>query len=470
MRVTGQTAYITERMHTDNLILVDPLTVTAMSDFLVGEKEDEYDDTAARQLENDKRALLDSDFDTFLDPAVDQHSDFYVAMERDKHAAHLVAGTSFLDLNSMILKTECNNVYESMNENDMQKLRTLMWDVYVPHIKESLQDEIHPGRGMNDFQAQMYVVHLSVRVAQAMQLVFELNQKKSFSAVAKTAYEVALQDVLYHPSLKGKVHAMQYAKLINYLRRHPQYSTAFNTYVGYKLLRQQLVRGGGAGTNRKSNDAERLHDEAANRLWSVLEENPAVYSDFTLASKPYTMEWHHLYYKEVASTLYHKLADSGNAAANTMYSNISSETRHKNRAEFKVQLDKVSSEGTTGVVQGSTSGARSRPMMDIVGAINETRETVALGTAKRTNTGSTFTTARLTPATAVDTDSGLHGPHVGSKRPWNSAAGGANTNSTGANTNSTGAIDTDNTGMTNTRMLAACASLFSRNVFSGGSD
>jgi hypothetical protein len=425
-----------------------------MTDFVVGGNSDDYDDSAARQLENDKRTLLDADFESFLDPALDEHSDFYTAMQRDKHAAHLVAGTSFLDLNSMILKTECNNVYESMNENDMQKLRTLMWDVYVPHIKESMQDQIQPGRAMNDFHAQMYVVHLSVRVAQAMQLVFELNQKKSFSAVAKTAYEVALQDVLYHPHFKGRVSSMQYTKLINYLRRHPQYSTAFNTYVGYKLLRQQLVRGGGSGTNRKSNDAERLHDEAANRLWSVIQENPAVFRDFTQAPKPYTMEWHHLYYKEVAKTLYNKLADSGNSASTTKYSEFTGPQRQKMREEFGEKLKDVGEykKIEAAVVPPGTSGTATqhRPAMDIVSAIQETRETVSQGPSKRT----AYTTATITPATTAF-GSTLSCQHTAPN------GGATHTNTV------PGVVGGDPVEAVNNRMMAACASLFNRNVFGG---
>jgi hypothetical protein len=193
---------------------------------LVGD-HDPYDEN---RVEREKRVEFDTGLGDFFDPAVDTHSSFYFAMERDKHAAHLVAGTSFLDLNHVILKTECNNAYESMNEEDMQKLRKLMWDVYVPHIQSEMQARVTDrGNAIDNFQAQMYVVHLSVRVAQALQLVFELNQKKSFSACVKTAYEVALQDVLYHPSLKGKVKPFQYKELINYLRRHEAFSTAFNT-------------------------------------------------------------------------------------------------------------------------------------------------------------------------------------------------------------------------------------------------
>jgi hypothetical protein len=275
----------------------------------------EYDSRADIAAEQAKREEYERGMGEFFDPAIDEHSEFYTAMELDKHAAHLVAGTSFLDLNTMILKTECNNAYESMNEDDMQRLRKLMWEVYVPHMKQTLESKIPIDRDdMQSFQAQMHVVHISVRVAQALQLIFELNQKKSFSAVAKTAYAVALQDVLYHPHMKRKVSSDQYPKLINFLRRHPTYATPFNTYVGYKLLRQQLVRGGGAGTNRKSNDAERLHDESANRLWSTLDENRNIYNEFFHATNPYHMEWHHLYYKEVADSLFKKLTaatDSG---------------------------------------------------------------------------------------------------------------------------------------------------------------
>ena len=262
------------------------------------------------RLENDNRKEFDRTFNDFFDPATDVHSSFYMAMSFDKKAAHIVSGASFLDLNNVILRTECNNAYETMNEDDMQRLRKLMWDVYVPDMKSRLQDEVNfTDQNMTSFKSQMYIVHLSIRVAQALQLIFELNQKKSFSAVVEAAYEMVLQDVLYHPFLKGKVHPEERTEMIHFLRRHPAYAAAFNTYVGYKLLRQQLVRGGGAGTNRKSNDAERFHDEAANRMWSVLQEFPSVYQDFKGSSKAYTMQWHHLYYKEVAETLFRKLSE-----------------------------------------------------------------------------------------------------------------------------------------------------------------
>jgi hypothetical protein len=422
-----------------------------MEEFIVGGNLDQYDDGKARQLENDKRALLDADFDTFLDPAVDEHSDFYMAMERDRNAAHLIAGTSFLDLNSMILKTECNNVYESMNESDMQKLRTLMWDVYVPHIKESMKDQIHPGRAMNDFHAQMYVVHLSVRVAQAMQLVFELNQKKSFSAVAKTAYEMALQDVLFHPHFKGRVEAIQYTQLINFLRRHPQYSTAFNTYVGYKLLRQQLVRGGGAGTNRKSNDAERLHDESANRLWSILQESPYIYTEFMNASKHYKMEWHHLYYKEVANTLYHKLADSGLKKSDPIYSDLTGQARQEGRQKFADGPLKQKIEDVT---------TSARPLgMDIVSAIQETRETVSLGPAKRTHVRPRFTTATITACASNGTRSNIE---VDSTQSSSDRQCVGSPDGNAAPTRSSSAVVGDTSDALNSRMRAACAALFSR--------
>jgi len=262
------------------------------------------------RIANDNRKEFDRTFNDFFDPATDTHSSFYNAMTLDKKAAHIVSGASFLDLNSVILRTECNNAYETMNEEDMQRLRKLMWDVYVPDMKARLQDEVNfNDQNMTSFKSQMYIVHLSIRVAQALQLIFELNQKKSFSAVVEAAYEMVLQDVLYHPFLKGKVQPEERSKFINFLRRHPAYAAAFNTYVGYKLLRQQLVRGGGAGTNRKSNDAERFHDEAANRMWSVLEEFPTVYQSFKDSTDAYTMHWHHLYYKEVAETLYRKLSE-----------------------------------------------------------------------------------------------------------------------------------------------------------------
>jgi hypothetical protein len=371
-----------------------------MTHFIAGNNIGEYDPDDSNRVERNKRVEFDTGLGDFFDPAVDTHSSFYFAMERDKHAAHLVAGTSFLDLNNVILRTECNNAYESMNEEDMQKLRKLMWDVYVPHIQQEMQQKVSDTDNATDsFQAQMYVVHLSVRVAQALQLVFELNQKKSFSACVKTAYEVALQDVLYHPALKGKVKPFQYKELINYLRRHEAFSTAFNTYVGYKLLRQQLVRSGGPGTNRKSNDAERLHDESANRLWGVLEENMDIYDKFVNASKCYTMEWHALYYKEVAQTLFHKLADHHTSSQNSSNYPLSNEEHTAARDALQASMTGVAGSVVTanhpisvGCSSGSSSGMGASggtsfrsTGVDIVSALQEARDTVAEGTSKRSS-------------------------------------------------------------------------------------
>ena len=163
-------------------------------------------------IEKERNEAFARGMDKFFDPAIDQHSAFYIAMERDKHAAHLIAGTSFLDLNTMIFKTECNNAYESMNEDDMKRIRKLMWEVWVPYMKSQFENSLPPAEEsafLGNFQKQMHVVHISVRVAQALQLVFELNQKKSFSAVARTAYEVALQDCLYHPHIKKKFKSVE---------------------------------------------------------------------------------------------------------------------------------------------------------------------------------------------------------------------------------------------------------------------
>ena len=305
-------------------------------------------------------------------------------MERDKHAAHIVAGTAYVDLNSVVLRTECNNSYESMNEDDMQNLRKLMWEVYVPHMKETLKQKMSldgETEDTNSFQAQMYVVHLSVRVAQALQLVFELNQKKTFSAVAAAAYEMALQDVLYHPRLSKHIDSDKYEELIHFLRRHPTYSTAFNTYVGYKLLRQQLVRGGGAGTNRKSNDSERLHDEAANRLWDVLDKHKDVLSEFNNAPPPFKMRWHRLYYKEVAQTLYTKLARYGEDDNSKFVLPNSDQVK---RTEVHGILQAVENRGTNPLpAEGSVSSIAAPPVIDIVSAINESRGTVSEGPTKR---------------------------------------------------------------------------------------
>ena len=293
-----------------------------------------------------------------------------------------------------------------MNDEDMQRLRKLMWDVYTPSMKKSLENKlaVDGDQTTTSFQAQMYVVHLSVRVAQALQLVFELNQKKSFSAVAKTAYGVALQDVLYHPHVKGRVTSFEYGKLINYLRRHPTFSTAFNTYVGYKLLRQQLVRCGGAGTNRKSNDAERLHDEAANRLWSVLDENTSICRNFRNAPEPYTMDWHHMYYKEVAETLYHKLADYSTQSSEATVHMNTNENHKKNRKEMADIITANRDEQDNNTQEPATTNMGIYTSVNVVSAMQESRDTVAGGTSKRVEggcKGPKYNTATLTTVTST---------------------------------------------------------------------
>ena len=359
-----------------------------MTTFLKGPREDTYDYSGTNQIEAERRAALESSFDDFFDPAVDEHSAFYAAMEHDNHAAHLVAGTAFVELNGVVLRTECNKAHESMNEGDIENIRKLMWDVYVPHMKEVMQHKFKDSPAVDDdgnsFQAQMYVVHLSVRVAQALQLVFELNQKKTFSAVAKTAYEMALQDVLYHPHFAKRVKPFEHAGLINFLRRHPTYSTAFNTYVGYKLLRQQLVRGGGAGTNRKSNDAERMHDEAANRLWGVIEGHRGVYEDFTNAPKPFTMEWHKMYYKQVAHTLFTKLSTYDTSKETDAGPDMSDIERFDIRDKLsKPREQYYAPRDHTAAAVGSNITTSVSTTLDILGAIQESRNTVIEGTSKR---------------------------------------------------------------------------------------
>ena len=371
--------------------------------FTAGDKYP-YTPTAVEDADRARRTAMDEGFDKFFDPAMDEHSTFYRSMELDKHAAHLVSGASFLDLNSVVLRTECNNAYESMNNEDMQKLRTLMWDVYIPDMKRQVEDTVAKDRqDVTSFTAQMYVVHLSIRVAQALQLVFELNQKKSFSAAAKTAYEMALQDVLFHPGLRGRVQPCEYESLIHFLRRHPAYSTAFNTYVGLKLLRQQLVRGGGAGTNRKSNDAERMHDEAANRLWGVLQDNPSVHKDFAGAAAVYKAPWHRLYYKEVAKTLHGKLADYHSEAQQYPAGDAMPADR---KHDLRESIEEIVATGASaagappsdGGAAGGGAGPPAAPTppaptppggafgavsVDILGAMRESRELHAYGTTKR---------------------------------------------------------------------------------------
>ena len=353
-----------------------------MAQFIPERGPDHLNPGAAARIETERRQIVESNFDQFLDPGMDMHSSFYTAMELDKHAAHIVAGTAFVDLNNVVLRTECNNSYESMNEDDMRNLRKLMWEVYIPHMKETLKIKMSVNgddESTSSFQAQMYVVHLSIRVAQALQLVFELNQKKTFSAVAKAAYEMALQDILYHPNLNGRVEPRVYKNLINYMRRHPTYAATFNTYVGYKLLRQQLSRGGGAGTNRKSNDAERMHDEAANRLWDALDRNCGVYNDFVHTDEPYKMEWHSLYYKEVAQTLYSKLAKYGvEHEPIQVYPN---RNEQENRNAFAAQLNAADVVHVAAPPVGDSVAARAG--IDIVDAIHESRATVSAGTTKR---------------------------------------------------------------------------------------
>ena len=203
------------------------------------------------------------------------------------------------------------------------------------------------------------------------------------------------------------------------------------------------------------------------------------------------MEWHHLYYQEVASTLYHKLADSGHGST-TNYSGLNGDQRGDMRDAFKKKLDvgdydpvdqaDTFEKGTSkrmeatgraadvevaGAASGSAMSVQHRPAMDIVSAIQETRETVSLGTAKRTNTGTLYNTAVLTPASAIslgsssmrdNSDLPREGEH---KRQCLHVSGDVAASSASI-------VRSDQPDATNSRMLAACASLFNRNVFGGG--
>jgi hypothetical protein len=202
---------------------------------------------------------------------------------------------------------------------------------------------------------------------------------------------VALEDVLYHPHLANRVKPNEHPILINFLRRHPAYATAFNTYVGYKLLRQQLVRGGGAGTNRKSNDVQRLHNEAANRLWGVLEQHPGIVQEFETAAAPLKMEWHRQYYKEVAHTLYSKLSDYGAGDMGESLTTMDEQRRRELRAAAAAELDKPADTAPRQTaaaapalpsVDAGVAATTTRPF-DILGAILEGRSAVAEGTSKR---------------------------------------------------------------------------------------
>jgi hypothetical protein len=74
------------------------------------------------------------------------------------------------------------------------------------------------------------------------------------------------------------------------------------------MLRQHLMRTSAPAANRKSNDVALAHDEAANRLWKLFDENMnSLKNEFKAAPDCLTMQWHRLYYQEVAETLRDKI-------------------------------------------------------------------------------------------------------------------------------------------------------------------
>jgi hypothetical protein len=285
--------------------------------------------------------------DDFLEPGVDRDQEFYIAMTLDQQAAHVISGVSTLDLNNVVLRTECNNAYETASEEDTKQLRKTLYEVYLPYIIHQMREHMpapqteeekknfrnkkqdeeierieeifsgsgdgsagQVGRDITRFREQQYILHLTIRMSQAFNLIFELNQKRQFSALAKAAYELCFQDVLYHPVFKREqwVKYRDYEKMIHFLRRHPKYAGLFNTYVGTKMLRQHLMRTSAPAANRKSNDVALAHDEAANRLWKLFDENMnSLKKEFEAAPDCLTMQWHRLYYQEVAETLRDKI-------------------------------------------------------------------------------------------------------------------------------------------------------------------
>ena len=174
-------------------------------------------------------------------------------------------------------------------------------------------------------------------------------------------------------------------------------------------MRQQLVRGGGAGTNRKSNDAERLHDESANRLWSILDENRNIFNEFVGATKPYYMEWHHLYYKEVSDSLFKKLTTGADAEYkdSSVISNMNGSNYKPDRtppasterpendtgddfseAASRSTVSSVSTDtkfpnGISGKRMGDTTSSNISQGVDILSAIQDSRNTFAEGITKR---------------------------------------------------------------------------------------
>jgi hypothetical protein len=298
--------------------------------------------------------------DAFWDNIEASDGVFTAAHKHDRHAAAILSGVSGLDLNTFILKTEMNDTAQSVSEDDVKELKKILWGVMIPYTTWNLKrvfafpedtpppksnDKDGPGNettisetetwkrsdrvnkvneerfstgtenGKKDlfkFTQQNYILHLTVKIAQSLNLIFELNQKRSFSALAIAAYAEAMVDVLTHPHLRDRVRDKEVESLTHYLRRHPRYSNIFNIFTGHKLLRQFSMRASAPAANRKSNDVWMQLNISAANMHNLLTKNPTVYKDFQKAQNDqseYTIPWHRAYYNHIASILRERLAN-----------------------------------------------------------------------------------------------------------------------------------------------------------------
>jgi len=301
--------------------------------------------------------------DTFWKNVDDNNDVFTAAHKHDRHAAAILSGVSGLDLNTFILKTEMNDTAQSVSEDDVKELKKILWGVMIPYTTWNLKrvfafPEDTPPPKSNDkdgsgnettisetetwkrsdrgnklfedsgfsstedgkkdiykFTQQNYILHLTVKIAQSLNLIFELNQKRSFSALAIAAYAEAMVDVLTHPHLRDKVKDEEVEFLTCYLRRHPRYSNIFNIFTGHKLLRQFSMRASAPAANRKSNDVWMQLNISAANMHNLLTKNPTIYKDFQIAQKDhseYTIPWHRSYYERIANNLRERLANLDN--------------------------------------------------------------------------------------------------------------------------------------------------------------
>jgi hypothetical protein len=291
------------------------------------------------------------DLETLFEIGLDEHSDFFLAHKHDRYAAAILSGVSGLDLHTFILKTEMNDVAQSVSEDDVKQLKKILWGVMIPYTTWNLKrvfpfpedttpaksngktDGNNPNNGtlsetetwkradrLNEnqstqsgqkdlyrFTQQNYILHLTVKISQSLNLIFELNQKRSFSALAIAAYAEAMVDVLTHPHLRSKVKETDVERLTHYLRRHPRYSNVFNIFTGHKLLRQFSMRASAPAANRKANDVWVQLNISATNMHNLLNKYPNIYNDFLQAEKQYTSPWHTEYYREVANKLKERL-------------------------------------------------------------------------------------------------------------------------------------------------------------------